>query len=269
MQCVPFLLPDCRLLTTAIVHRWLYDKPGILHRDLSLRNIMCRIIEETNVDGERERKVYGVLMDYDLSSWTKDLNNGLTGISQQCTGTPPYMASELLCETGITHLYRHDLESLFYIMLLVCGRYTLDDVEDSATMEVTRKVVKRRGNLPYQEWFDYRNYKTLGVNKDSFILEMENIQLSPPFKDFHWWLGFIQLQFSEGFAAKRRTKRNELAKKYDIPSLGEDIPFDEETMGGHVTYSSIIEITRRLKGELEGLSIRYPGETATPHSSLS
>src|ERR1700753_780866 len=108
MQCVPFLLPDCRLLTTAVVHRWLYDKPGILHRDLSLRNIMCRIVNEINAHGQEEQKVYGVVTEYDLSSWTEHLKGDYTRTSQQRTGTPPYMAQELLKGTSTSHLYRHD-----------------------------------------------------------------------------------------------------------------------------------------------------------------
>jgi len=72
------------------VHRWLYDHPGILHRDLSSNNVICRFADEANAKGGPERKVYGVLMDYDLSSWTKDLEANCTGASQRPTGIPPY-----------------------------------------------------------------------------------------------------------------------------------------------------------------------------------
>ena len=93
------------------VHRWLFDCPGILHRDLSPNNIMCRLIEEINAQGKSEQQVYGVLTDFDLSSWKKDLDDNYTRTSQQRTGTPPYMAQELLQGLSTIHLYRHDLES--------------------------------------------------------------------------------------------------------------------------------------------------------------
>lgn len=41
------------------VHHWLYKISGILHRDLSLNDIMCRFFEEVNTDGGVELKVYG------------------------------------------------------------------------------------------------------------------------------------------------------------------------------------------------------------------
>ena len=59
---------------------------------------MCRITEEMNAEGKTERKVYGVLTDYDLSSWAEEMKSSYTKTSQQRTGTPPYMAQELLKE---------------------------------------------------------------------------------------------------------------------------------------------------------------------------
>ena len=62
---------------------------------------MWRFIEEMNAKGEPERRVYGVLTDYDLSSWTEELTDDYSKTSQERTGTPPYMAHELLAETGV------------------------------------------------------------------------------------------------------------------------------------------------------------------------
>ena len=80
------------------VHRWLFDEPGILHRDLSFNNIMYRPVE---------RKVYGPLTDYDLSSCAASLTTEYTKASQQRTGTPPYMTPVLLRGTCDTRLYRY------------------------------------------------------------------------------------------------------------------------------------------------------------------
>ncbi|SJL11172.1 uncharacterized protein ARMOST_14575 [Armillaria ostoyae] len=65
------------------IHKWLYDHPRILHRDISTSNIMWR----RTVNGH----LRGVLNDFDLSPFRDD-----TGTSSvECTGTLPYMAYEL------------------------------------------------------------------------------------------------------------------------------------------------------------------------------
>jgi len=117
VACGTCVLPvfGCRPLTLVhSVYHWLYRYVGILHRELS-PNIMCRFFEK-NARGEMKRRVYGVPTDYDLSLLTATTNSRHKKTSQQRTGTPPYMAHELLTEASPLHLYRHDLESLFYIV---------------------------------------------------------------------------------------------------------------------------------------------------------
>jgi hypothetical protein len=134
-------------------HHWLYAVPGILHRDISPNNIMCRYVNRV-IRGTRTRVAYGVLMDYDLSSWTKDLITDYTKTSQQRTGTPPYMAQELLKGTS--------LESLFYVMFLTGARRTIGIPKGGAKL----RVVMRKGKkLPFHGWFDQLDYKTLGSLK--------------------------------------------------------------------------------------------------------
>ncbi|KAJ8469950.1 hypothetical protein ONZ45_g16718 [Pleurotus djamor] len=88
-------------------HQWLHDVAGILHRDVSLNNLMYR---------EKHGTIYGVLNDFDLASLVADLDKSPQ--SSQRTGTRIYMAFELLSSpTPPRHLNRHDLESFFYILL--------------------------------------------------------------------------------------------------------------------------------------------------------
>jgi len=244
------------------VHRWLYDVPGILHRDLSLNNIMCRIIELISAEG-KTREVYGVLTDYDLSSWKEELKTDYTRTSQQRTGTPPYMAYELLMGASTTHLYRHDMESLFYIMLLMCARHTIVHSNGGANAEAKSGVVMRRGKLPYQRWFEGQDYDTLGSLKNSFFVLTKTIELSPAFEDFRAWLQVLQYRFSNGFMLKLADVS---WKKQVGSSADEHPPFDDETLGGRVDYSSFIEPVGRLTGQLEGLIIRYPS-TVNPTSA--
>ena len=246
------------------VHRWLFDCPGILHRDLSPNNIMCRLIKEINAQGKSEQQVYGVLTDYDLSSWEKDLNDDYTRTSQQRTGTPPYMAQELLQGLSTIHLYRHDLESLFYIMLLMGARHTIAPAKGGPDTKGRSQVVMLKGTRPYQTWFDTRLYTTLGSIKQSFISNKPAIELSPAFEDFRLWLEGLRYDFSEGFKYKDHHSGIQPPPWRRRPTGGSaggvtpaPVPFDNETLGGHVDYSSIIESTRYLKGELQGLIIRY------------
>ena len=46
------------------------------------------------------------------------------------------------------------------------------------------------------------------------------------------------------------------SKSGDIKSVPE---FDDKMLGGHVSYSALIDPVHRLKGELKGLIIRYEG----------
>ena len=232
---------------------------------------MCRLIKEMNAQGKSVQQVYGVLTDYDLSSWKKDLDDDYTRTSQQRTGTPPYMAQELLQGTSTTHLYRHDLESLFYIMLLMGARHTIAPAKGGPDTKGRSQVVMREGTRPYQTWFDTRLYTTLGSIKQSFILNKQAIELSPAFEDFRRWLEYLRYGFSQGFMRKGLHSDNQTELLLWIQGLAggsagrvtpAPVPFDDETLGGHVDYSTIIEPARYLKGELEGLIIRY--DTTSP-----
>ena len=220
---------------------------------------MCRIVKEINAEGQQEEKVYGVLTDYDLSSWTKDLKDDYTRTSQQRTGTPPYMAQELLKGTSASHLYRHDVESLFYIMLLMCGRHDIVDVKDEVTKKaVTRRVAMRQGLLPYEDWFNEPNYERLGKMKREFLMDDQaTIYLTESFVDFRKWLTEIHFCFGEGFTLKRSSGSHRERPNWIPVENTKPTPFDDETLGNRVGYSTMINSIPSLKGELEGLIVRY------------
>lgn len=70
-----------------------------------------------------EDGVKGIVNDWDMASPVDDMDEVLaTNIP---TGTTPFMACELLCDDAPPHLYRHDLESLFYILVWGCVNYSL------------------------------------------------------------------------------------------------------------------------------------------------
>ncbi|THV00268.1 hypothetical protein K435DRAFT_776628, partial [Dendrothele bispora CBS 962.96] len=140
-------------------HRWLYDHCRILHRDISMNNIMVR-----KVDGE----IFGVLNDLDLASRaTKEMS----ATSKHRTGTRPFMAYELLNpKKVVSHLYRHDLESFFYVMLCLCCRYNLDGT---------------RAGKEYDEWFT-RSALDVKRSKTDMFTQLEAFEppVTPDFSAF-------------------------------------------------------------------------------------
>jgi len=230
---------------------------GILHRDLSMNNIMYRIIEG---------KVYGVLTDYDLSSWVASLNSNYTKTSQQRTGTPPFMARELLDGTEALHLYRHDVESLFYIMLILATHYEIQVPEDGRS----GGVQVRSGKLPFERWFGQPSYEDLASFKQTFFSSSGNLELSPSFEGLRGWLLRLRKAFSLGYAAKQHHRQQQqflLEDQMDGPSdEGTLAIFDDETLGRHVDYSALINPVRSLKGELEGLVVHYEPTLPPPQA---
>jgi len=218
---------------------------------------MYRIVEEENADGVVEEKVYGVLTDFDLSSWTKDMKEDYSKTSQQRTGTPPFMAYELLDGSDDLHLYRHDLESLFYVMLILATHY---EIQHPTTRE-EGGLRMRQGleELPYEMWFGQPTYKALAHYKRGFFSNLQDLDLSPAFKDLHDWLWDLRLSFRQGIrvrdiheeSAALRRHQGGVSKKEAVPE------FDYETLGGHVDYSAFIDPVRKLQGTLQGLIVRY------------
>jgi hypothetical protein len=212
-------------------------------------------------------KVHGVLTDFDLASRAALMNIDYTKTSQQRTGTPPFMAHGLLDGTDPLHLYRHDVESLFYIMLILATHYTIElpkEGEDGG-------VQIRQGRLRFQDWFDAPNYDTLGGMKWHFFAKLGAFEVSPSFKDFRDWLLKLRRSFSRGFCAKQQRLHEEDTMEDDTEEScdeGAPAPFDNETLGGHVTYSALIQPARHLRGELEGLIVRYdPTSLPPPYST--
>ncbi|KAJ7797936.1 hypothetical protein B0H14DRAFT_2530667 [Mycena olivaceomarginata] len=188
-------------------YRWLYEKAGIMHRDISRNNLMYR-----EIDG----KIYGVLNDFDLSVLQ---DKELRSTSKQRTGTEPYMAGDLLV-TGPPppHLYRFDLESLFYVLAYVVCQY-----HDG----------KKIDNPPFDAW-DHLPTTALRAKKSQFLLA----DMVPPTSNF-LALEALTLLLHEMFgdAYNARKKANTLAR------LGlASTPFEDDTLGDHITFDKFEKI---------------------------
>jgi hypothetical protein len=95
-------------------HRHMYTKHRILHRDVSVNNII--ITNPTTSDGT---STIGVLIDFDLAIDTTREN--CSGASHR-TGTFDFMARGVL-KGNEQHTPLHDLESFFYVLLWLCIYY--------------------------------------------------------------------------------------------------------------------------------------------------
>ena len=178
-------------------HRWLFEHAGILHRDISLDNLMLRR------EGD---KVYGVLNDMDLA-----VSVGVTiASSKQRTGTKPFMAIDLLRPDPPVHMYRHDLESMFDVLVWITSRFNNG---------------KELIEPPLQEWADLGGMALI-KEKNSFIMS----EPPPPTSEFDAlgrWVVSLQTTIRDGFSA--RTKyRSELAIAKRSKAMHPPI-FEEET----------------------------------------
>ena len=106
-RSIPELLKALRDAVKA--HKSLYMEGKILHRDISENNIIITDPKEAN-------GFTGMLID---TEYGKENGSGRSGARQQ-TGTMEFMAIEVL--RRVSHTYRHDLESFFYVLLWMCAR---------------------------------------------------------------------------------------------------------------------------------------------------
>ncbi|SZF02676.1 unnamed protein product [Blumeria hordei] len=103
-----------------LAHRSLFMDTRILHRDVSINNII--LTDPAVNDG-----LYGLLIDLDLAISLDDVKSNEN--RQTMTGTMEYIALGILeaniykNKKGYKHTYRHDLESFFYVLVSACIRF--------------------------------------------------------------------------------------------------------------------------------------------------
>ncbi|KAI0430871.1 hypothetical protein F5Y09DRAFT_306398 [Xylaria sp. FL1042] len=102
-------------------HKSLYNKAGLLHRDISINNLM---INESN----KKSYLSSFLIDLDLAvKVDRTKASGAKGI----TGTRAFMAIGVLM--GEDHTFMDDLESFFWVLFWICIHYKGPGQEGKAT----------------------------------------------------------------------------------------------------------------------------------------
>ena len=160
----------------------------------------------------KDGKIFGVLNDYDLAI----LKSNTSPSSKNRTGTKPFMAIDLLGQKPDVHRYRHDLESMFYVIVFVTTRY--HDGEEIA-------------DPPLQKWLDLGE-DHLQSEKGLFLT-----RALPPttasYGQLHTWTSKMRIILLDGRSAYARyldTRPAEGAGSTLLPV------FDLETLGGHVSF---------------------------------
>jgi hypothetical protein len=165
-------------------------------------------------------RIYGVLNDFDLAVyWNKRREP-----SKQRTGTKPYMAIDLLDNMHVPHLYRHDLESFFYVIVWIVRRY-----HDGKEIE----------DPPLQKWTDLGGREL--QNEKFRFLHQEMPDPTPKFTGLVDCIYDMQEAFRRGFNARSEYLLNcQRAKR-----TGLSIPhFNGETLDDHVSFG----VFRRIFG---------------------
>ncbi|SJL09024.1 uncharacterized protein ARMOST_12400 [Armillaria ostoyae] len=228
-------------------HHWLYENPKILHRDISLNNMMYR---KRHDNSKRKFEIFGVLNDFDLSSSLpfKD------AASLHRIGTPPYMAHELLDQSDVSHLYRYDVEAFYYVLLMLCCRYEIVQSAEGKVM----KELGLENDMPFQQWFDRTiSWQVLSDFKHSFLHNYKVIPTTPSFSSFLPWLDALRFLFRKGISALGDSKTDLplTCLQPHLKQLGTmqpSVPFDNETLGGYIIPTEIME----LMSEIDGHSVK-------------
>ncbi|KAJ3782793.1 hypothetical protein GGU10DRAFT_72512 [Lentinula aff. detonsa] len=209
-------------------HHWVRKCTQIFHRDVSNGNFMVR---------ERDGKKYGVLNDWDLAIWINNEHDEPTSLIR--TGTRPYMAHE---QQSVhwkgPHRYRHDLESIFYVMLLSVCLYS------NPNEKVPHPNTKR---FRYEEWH-WRDDEFLHDKKTSIVHAAPfTPPVSPFFIGFLLWLTELQERLLLGFVHLKihitQAAMQEARQPNKLPT------FDMETLGGHFSCEQIAMILHMFNNE--------------------
>ncbi|KAL6695058.1 hypothetical protein J3F84DRAFT_395316 [Trichoderma pleuroticola] len=123
-------------------HESLRREAGLLHRDISINNVMIN-------EDEEDPSQRGFLIDLDLA--IKETQTGVSGAKRK-TGTRAFMAIEAL--RGAEHSFIHDLESFFWVLYWICVHY-----------DGPGKYV---GPTEFEEW-NYMNERVLSWTKLGLI----------------------------------------------------------------------------------------------------
>ncbi|KAG6917064.1 hypothetical protein DXG01_004036 [Tephrocybe rancida] len=206
-------------------HYHAYSSGRVLHRDLSENNLMFK----TAVNGTKK----GILNDWDMASFVDENDDIQLSTATHRTGTVPFMAMDLLVNNSPPpHLYRHDLESFFYIL-----------VWSAVHHDFTNKT--RLSTSPALEEWNVDEFKTALKAKISFFTVVGDLDLVianvlPDSAKLIPRIESLWLMFSNAFQDAWTIKRQVRSQP------GSQFPdWDNATLGEQITFFTFMEALGR------------------------
>ncbi|KAJ3759780.1 hypothetical protein EV360DRAFT_81811 [Lentinula raphanica] len=214
-----------------------HNYPKILHCDISQGNVMVREINGVN---------HGVLDDWDLATLVDKLSPGPA--SQFRTGTKPYMAHEQQRPKWKgPHRYRHDLESVFYVMTLFTFLYSKPSEKVLGTFDE---------DYHFEKWHQEDN-RYLGLTKFQLIgVSIWHPPVTEFFIGFKQWLIQLHMCFFHGFQKQKMSRcpipSQDLLQPFLTamqPQIQQTRSFDEETLDGFIACEHMALTMHEFGGE--------------------
>ena len=175
----------------------------------------------------------GVVNDWDMASHLDDKGEVPTSTARHRTGTIPFMACDLLVDKPPVHIYRHDLESFFYILVWAAVHFDI-------------KHKKRLPTHPDLQLWDGNSIKIASAAKDQLFSSYARIEANvfchvrDEFSDVlqSWIIPLWDLFYDAFKSIPRRGRRGD----YDYDTLGANITF-------HKFMAALGQEPRELDGE--------------------
>ncbi|KAF8323590.1 uncharacterized protein EI90DRAFT_3292308 [Cantharellus anzutake] len=215
-RCVPlYKVKDHNHFKMAFIslvqaHHDLYEKAGILHRDISINNLM--------VDCGDPCK--GILIDLDMAALDRDPDTDvLLDVPALPGATLPFRSIELCYPDPLPRTrYRHDLESFFFVLIWMALYRTKESTDSYFSQWSAGK------------WSEIRMYKRGFLILPSIAYFPDSLPLKEE------WILPLWKVFSEGYMAKN--------SHYSGAQSTEKATFEEETLDYHVSHNIYMKILR-------------------------
>ena len=194
-------------------------KANILHRDVSVNNIMYEV---------RDGKPFFILNDFDLVSLEKSDGRDAKPSSKHRTGTLPFMPCEVLSDLAtfnrgdrpfIPHILRYDFESLYWVSLWCT--MAMETVDDANLKQAIRTELSG---------WEIGSFKAIASSKKDVIASLQTfdeLPMTPLYQKCRSWL--------------KRWNNVLRAAKARLNDGDEDTPINFETIDGMITKDTILE----------------------------
>ena len=202
-------------------HYAAYRRGRVLHRDLSINNLMCN---------KKPTGHIGVLLDWDLASLIDELNAVIPSNAKHRTGTIPFMSISLL-RGNTPHRYCHDLESFFYILIWAAIHFDLQK----------KQCLRTQPN--FQDWnnSDLAKAAQPKVNCLTFPGELTPFILDDFKELFHTWINPLRRLFFKAY------NTNDLELEFEL-EVWDTAAWNEarlKRLEEHITFESFMSVIGR------------------------